>query len=292
MSGDNQPQVKTGLASVLLIVGVSLGFLVATIFSITGMLMRTGMSDSVIPDIILKTGLLAGTISFVIPAWFWLKKSGISLTSAFRFNRVSWITVLAAVIFALGLVIITDTIDRWIAPSINQFLDNTIGVLSPELKSERILEQLMAQFRFTNIFSTALLLFAAVVGAAYCEEMIIRGLFQQAFEQRLRAVWAILISSAVFSLIHINPWGGIQIFIIAIALGVIAWKTDSIVPTIIIHGLNNFIVILFNNIPEDQLVWYGTKTEVHGHISITGAVLFIIGLWLLFKEKNNQQITG
>jgi membrane protease YdiL (CAAX protease family) len=210
------------------------------------------------------------------------------LTFAFRFNRVSWLTVLSAVIFALGLVVVTDTIDRWIAPSINQFLDDTIGSLSPELRSERILEQIMLQLKFTNILSTTLLLFAAVVGAAYCEEMLIRGMFQRALENRFRAVWAILISSAVFALIHINPWGGIQIFIIAIALGVIAWKTNSIVPTIIVHGLNNFIVILFNNLSEEQLLWYGTKSEVHTHISVIGTGFFILGLWMLFYFKNRN----
>ncbi len=283
-----QTQVRTGAAVIILIVGVSLGFLVASLFSLTGMALKLDTPGSAMADIILKTGLLLGTVSFVIPAWFWMKKCGIPLTAGFRFNRVSWLTVFSAVLFAIGLVIVTDTLDRWIAPSINRFLDETIGTLSPELKSERILEQMMLQFKFTNIVSTTLLLLAAVAGAAYCEEMLIRGMFQKTLENRMKALWAILISSAVFAMIHINPWGGIQIFIIALALGIIAWKTDSIVPTIIIHGLNNFIVILFNNLSEEQLLWYGTKTEVHLHVSLAGTILFVVGLWLLFYFKKPE----
>ncbi len=285
----NNTHIKTGATVLVLIIGVALGFMVASVFSLTATLLKTGMPDSALPDILIKTGMLLGTVSFVIPAWIFVKKLNLSPIPAFRFHPVSWTTVIAALIFSVGMVIVTDTIDRWIAPSINQFLDDTIGALSPELRSERILEEMMRQFKFTNIFSTALLLLAAVVGAAYCEEMLIRGIFQRALENRMRAAWAILISSAVFALIHINPWGGIQIFIIALALGVIAWKTNSIVPTIIIHGLNNFIVILFNNMDESSLLWYGTKTEVHAHISAIGLLLFIAGLAILFYDHRQKK---
>lgn len=280
--------IKISTAVVLLILGIVLGFGIALIFSLFGMAVGYLKPGTFFSDWITKAGMLFGTIGFILPAWIYFKRSQIPPIPAFRFHRVTWITIAASFLFALGMVILTDALDKQIAPGINRFLDETIGTVIPELQSERIMKAMMEQFLFKNLLSAFLLVSAAVLAAAYCEEMVIRGFFQHALENRLKPAWAILISSIVFSMIHFNPWGGIQIFIVAIALGFIAFYTNSIVPTIIIHGLNNLIFILLVNIGKEHLSWYGTETSVHGPIVAAGFVLAIAGMALLIIGRRSS----
>jgi membrane protease YdiL (CAAX protease family) len=103
-------------------------------------------------------------------------------------------------------------------------------------------------------------------------------MFQGALEKKMKAAGAIAISSFVFALIHFNPWGGIQIFIIAIFLGLVAWRTNSIIPTIIMHAMNNLLVILFNNVNPEYLTWYGDEKHIQPYMMLTGLLLTAIGL--------------
>lgn len=121
-----------------------------------------------------------------------------------------------------------------------------------------------------------------------------RGMFQGALEKKYSAMTAIIISSLVFSMIHLNPWGGIQIFVIALFLGIVAWRTNSIIPTIIMHGMNNGSVILFNNLEPETIAWYGDTTHMETTVVIVGLLLALVGLVgiFLFTKKPEQSIAS
>lgn len=278
---------STGTATGVLMVSVIFGYVVTMIFAFAGIMgssMDTGKSAG---NIIMKFGLLIGTVCFVVPAWWYAGKENKSIRSVFRFNAVSSHTLIFTVVLSLGLIVVTDTIDKWIAPMINSYLDSTIGVLSPELMSDRILEKMKEEFKIGGWLDGTLLILAAVFAAGICEEMLIRGMFQGALEKRMHAAYAVVVSSLVFSFIHINPWGGIQIFVIAVFLGLIAWRTGSIVPTIIMHALNNFIVIVFNNLEPETLSWYGDEHHIEPVMIGAGILFSMIGIIGLWKSVNN-----
>lgn len=281
------PATATGV----LVVSVIFGYIVTMLFALAGMMSSSMDTGKATGELILKLGLLIGTICFVIPAYLFVRREKKPFGVTFRFVPVSTGTIFFAFILALGLVVVTDTIDRWIAPVINSYLDSTIGVLSPELMSDKILEKMKEEFKIHGFLDGTLLILAAVFAAGFCEEMLIRGMFQGAFEKRMHAVWAVVISSLVFAFIHINPWGGIQIFIIAVFLGAIAWRTGSIIPTIIMHAMNNFLVIVFNNIEPDNLLWYGDEKHIEPVMIVLGCFLTLIGmigLWNASKKSAEQ----
>lgn len=283
---DSSP-FSLGTATGVLAVSVIFGYMVTMLFAFAGVMsssMDTGKSAG---NIIMKFGLLIGTVCFVVPAWFYSRKENKSFTSLFRFKPVSSQALAFTVLLSLGLIVVTDTIDKWIAPMINSYLDSTIGVLSPELMSDKILEKMKEEFKIDSFLGGTLLILAAVFAAGICEEMLIRGMFQGALEKRMNAVYAVVISSLVFSFIHINPWGGIQIFVIAVFLGLIAWRTGSIVPTIIMHGMNNFIVIVFNNLEPETLLWYGDEQHIEPAMIIVGILFSVIGIIGLWKSARN-----
>ncbi|MBL7995153.1 CPBP family intramembrane metalloprotease [bacterium] len=285
------PATATGL----LVASVIFGYVVTMLFALAGIMSSSTDTGKTVGDLILKIGLLVGTICFVVPAYWYTRRENKSIKAIFRFHPVSSRTILFSFVLALGLVVVTDTIDRWIAPMINSYLDSTIGALSPELMSDKILEKMKEEFKITGFMSGILLILAAVFAAGICEEMLIRGMFQGALEIKMNAVWAVVISSLVFSFIHINPWGGVQIFIIAVFLGVIVWRTGSIIPSMIMHAMNNFLVIVFNNLDPETLAWYGDEKHIEPAAIGFGILLSIIGsagLWNSSKKALSQNIMG
>lgn len=287
---DRSPfSLKTSV--VLLILGVGVGYTITTMFAVvvTAVMLMSG--PSIPADVFMKLGLLVGTVSFIAPAYYYMRYCHKHPVHVFRLRPVPPSVLASTVALALGLFVVTDAIDRMIAPTINAFLDSTIGTLSPELLSDRILEKIMAEFTIKHWLSGTILILAAVVAAGVCEEMLLRGMFQQALESRWPAGRAILISSLVFAFIHLNPWGGIQIFIIALFLGLVAWKTGSILPTVLMHGVNNLLAIVIHNIGPDRLTWYGNDQTIETPALIGGVVLLLIGgFGIMAKPRGNGSI--
>ncbi|NUM79994.1 CPBP family intramembrane metalloprotease [bacterium] len=274
---------------ILLIVGVGVGYMITSMFAAASFAVTYMAKLNWLGSFISKFGLLVGTLSFILPAFFYMKRQRKLLVPTFRINTISTNVLLSTLIFSLGLFVATDAVDRVVAPVINGFLDRTIGALSPELMSDRILEKLMQEFKLNDWITGSMLVLAAVFAAGFAEEMLMRGMFQGALEKKYSAAAAIIISSLVFSMIHLNPWGGIQIFVIALFLGIVAWRTNSIVPTIIMHGMNNGLVILFNNLEPETVAWYGDKTQIESNVMIIGLLLAFVGLLGIFIFSKNKQ---
>lgn len=274
---------------ILLIVGVGVGYMITSMFAAASFAVTYMAKLNWLGSFISKFGLLVGTLSFILPAFFYMKRQRKLLVPTFRINTISTNVLLSTLIFSLGLFVATDAVDRVVAPVINGFLDRTIGTLSPELMSDRILEKLMQEFKLNDWITGSMLVLAAVFAAGFAEEMLMRGMFQGALEKKYSAAAAIIISSLVFSMIHLNPWGGIQIFVIALFLGIVAWRTNSIVPTIIMHGMNNGLVILFNNLEPETVAWYGDKTQIESNVMIIGLLLAFVGLLGIFIFSKNKQ---
>ena len=86
------------------------------------------------------------------------------------------------------------------------------------------------------------LLVGAVVPAV-CEEFLFRGLLQRSLEERLSPVKAIVITSAIFAVIHLNIIEIIPLFAIGLLLGYAAYQSRSLYLPIILHFLNNAAAI-------------------------------------------------
>ena len=90
-------------------------------------------------------------------------------------------------------------------------------------------------------YSTYATLFVSIFVAPICEEMFFRGFV---FMGLLRAmpVWAaILVSSFLFAIAHVDLGSFTVLFIIGIALAFVRWRTRSLWPGVLLHLLNNAI---------------------------------------------------
>lgn len=102
-----------------------------------------------------------------------------------------------------------------------------------------------------DIYNTAVwpaLFWIAVVGFAPAfEEMFVRGFLFEGFRQsRLGPSWAIVITSIVWALLHIEyGWYAVgTIFVFGLVLGAIRYKTGSLWGTIFMHAAYNALVLL------------------------------------------------
>lgn len=86
-----------------------------------------------------------------------------------------------------------------------------------------------------------LVVIVIAVTPAICEEFLFRGLVFKNFEKILSASKAIFFSGLLFALFHFHPFNLIPLIILGVYLTFIVYYSDSILPAVICHFLNNFI---------------------------------------------------
>lgn len=77
-----------------------------------------------------------------------------------------------------------------------------------------------------------------------CRGMVLRGLLGS----KMRPAWAIVISSAFFALIHLNPWQALPAFAIGALMGYVYYKTGSLMMTMLMHFANNTLALVVSQI--------------------------------------------
>jgi membrane protease YdiL (CAAX protease family) len=81
--------------------------------------------------------------------------------------------------------------------------------------------------------------FMVVVAAPIFEEILFRGIILDGFLKNYKPVPSILISALLFAVIHANIAQSIGALFIGIVFGWIYFKTQSIIPSILLHALVN-----------------------------------------------------
>lgn len=108
-----------------------------------------------------------------------------------------------------------------------------------------------------------------VVGllAPLAEEMVFRGAVLRSLLQWKSNPWiGIVVSALLFAMIHMNPAQMPHAFLIGLLLGWMYWRTDSIVPGVVYHWVNNTVAyILYNIYPDPDLTlveMFGSEQKV------------------------------
>ncbi len=108
-----------------------------------------------------------------------------------------------------------------------------------------------------------------VVGllAPLAEEMVFRGAVLRSLLCWMKNPWiGIVISAVLFAVIHMNPAQMPHAFLIGLLLGWMYYRTDSIVPGVVYHWVNNTVAYVMYNLypnPDMTLVeLFGTEQKV------------------------------
>ncbi|MEG0473704.1 MAG: CPBP family intramembrane glutamic endopeptidase, partial [Solibacillus sp.] len=128
------------------------------------------------------------------------------------------------------------------------------------------------------------------------EELFFRGILLR----RLMIKWSpqksIIVSSLLFSLIHVNPLTVIFAFFLGCLLGYVYLKTKSIIVPIVVHSFSNFLAFLqfiWVNRSSAELLPTTEGAQMMLRISgITFVVVFLIALVIALKYyKSFRKLT-
>ena len=204
----------------------------------------------------------------LVPLIWFLQSKKEPLIKRLRLNTIGIDTLIFTISLSIGIIILSDEFDRIMQifiPAPEYILDLN-GLLRPES------------------FTGFLLLFIGVsIIAPLGEELLFRGFFQQILEKHWEDITrAVLITSLFFAMIHMNPYWFVQIYILGIVLGFLAWKTNSVLPSLILHSINNTTALFFSFMNMEKNSFY----ILNEHIAPWCILLAILALIFGFKGIN------
>ncbi|MEC7848093.1 MAG: type II CAAX endopeptidase family protein [Candidatus Neomarinimicrobiota bacterium] len=218
-------------------------------------------------------------ISFFIGQGFMLVPLGYFLISQqqpilkiLRLRKVSRHIIVNTFLFGSGILILSDELDRLIQVFIPapDYIVNMSSLMHPE-----------------TVAGFIVFILAVVMVAPFGEEILFRGFLQQFLEKHWKdSTKAVLITSLFFAMIHLNPYWMIQIYFLGLILGFLAWRTESVVPSLILHGLNNAMAIILSfSIGESNSLY-----TWNGHVSPWILLLAIGLIFFGFKGINQRKV--
>jgi membrane protease YdiL (CAAX protease family) len=180
----------------------------------------------------------AGFLSAIFAFDYFIVRAQTGRNLNFNFSPTNFFTYLLIFPMMLGMMFI------------GEFITSKIPISGPFFgEYYQYFERLMQQM--TSDKATLILL--AVVMAPIFEEIIFRGIIQKGLINKGVKPWkAILIAAIVFGLVHGNPWQFVGAVLLGFVLGLVYYKTKSLLLPILLHA--------FNNLCSAMLIFY-TDTE-------------------------------
>jgi len=141
-----------------------------------------------------------------------------------------------------------------------------------------------------------------VIAAPILEELIFRGIILNGLLKKYTPLKSILISSALFGLVHLNPWQFVAAMIIGMFSGWVYYRTRKLSLSILIHAVNNSIAFASMYFVDAKTTIDMSSAEFYGgafnYFMIIVAALFIAFICIYFLmiefrkldvEEDNKQ---
>lgn len=243
-----------------------------------GVISLVFLSEGVLTTYLGKAAYVLTEILMLVFAWGYLSARKIPCREIFRWRSVpanSWKPILT---ISIAAAVLLDELDR------------LVSFIIP-MPAEQV-QLLYDAFIPGGTFELVCVFLGVVIVAPIAEESIFRGFVQKTLESRGDVTKAVLITSAIFSLIHLQHYWLVQLLVLSVVLGYLAWRTGSIIPGILIHAFNNcWSLILMIKSQSGEFAFY----EFHGHVNPILIVIASVFLWQGFRSLervfNNVQLS-
>lgn len=141
-------------------------------------------------------------------------------------------------------------------------------------------EELIEQFKPLSHWHPAIFVTLAIL-APLLEELIFRGVILDGFLQRYSPRTAIVWSSFIFGIAHMNPWQFISAFLLGLVIGWLYYKTRSLWPGIFLHFLNNAGAYIAATMLGEEEMTTGTE-EILSPVAYSMLLFFSLYVCILF----------
>ena len=214
--------------------------------------------------------LFVGQGFMVIPLFLFLISRKEPIINSLRLKLISGSTLLSAFCISMGLIPIVDEMDRILS-----------FVFGTEEELAQLTDILIIDYSFIGLLLSTTIVVLSPLG----EEILFRGFLQKKLEESWQDITrAVLVTSLFFAFIHMNPIWIIQIYLLGVILGYLAWKTGSILTSLVLHSLNNGAALILTNYSESINPFY----LWNNHVSPLILFLAICSLSFGFYNLNNS----
>ena len=255
--------IFTALVMLLLLIIISVGQAIVMMPDMITLMGEGLMGQELMETLYAKEGLMAngqfvGEVFAILILGIWYyrgyvkkdKEAGtyVKVTKKFE-NKFNILFVLCLIFFGSAIAYIVYTLTDMAIPSTVDAVDEMLG----------------------GIAGNVLGLLAIFIGAPFSEELALRGIVMQKTKKAFGLVGCVLISGIAFGIIHANIVQFLYALSLGAVFGYIAYKFDSVIPTIIGHAIHNTLGgMIFGLI------------GIPGEIAI--AVVTCVGIFLTYKK--------
>jgi ABC-2 type transport system permease protein/sodium transport system permease protein len=247
-----------------------------------------GVSPVLDGDLVEKQLWLAAlglTLVFLVIPWLISAFHRIRFRSGYGLAATSVMAVVAAILMGLGFGPLLLQAIAWSAQLLEQ-----MGI-SNESLSEALVQRGEEQVARLKTAPLWLILFSMAIVPAVCEELFFRGLLFQSFRANMSPWKTILATGLLFGVFHLISASGLAVSrllpttVMGILLGWVCYRSGSVIPGMLMHGLHNAITVCFAYF-RDDLVEAGWITQQQSNVPwpaiLLGAICAGLGMLILW----------
>lgn len=216
-----------------------------------------------------KYYFIGSRVMFVLPMLIFLFREKFSFALLLRLRQVSPRILGISLVIGVCLSIVGEEFDR---------IMNLIIPLPEELKA--LLETGMSA---DSPFDWLVLIFGAIILTALLEEFLFRCFLQSTLESQLDVTRAVLATAFVFSFFYANPISIVQIVLVGVVLGVLAWKSDSFLPSAAAHTMINAAGIAMTSTALSEAPLLNWNGHIHPLLLLPVCAILFLTVLLFYK---------
>lgn len=256
--------MKTSIKLVLIYMLIQLcaSFLAAPMLVVYNLASGNGleqMEAAGMPPFILSVVML---LSMAVMAFYLWKAGYLKACGQQAWKPTSAACLLWTVAGGAGLIVLTDALMSWLS-----FL--------PDLM----------EGTFTQMSGDVLGVLCLVVLGPVLEELLFRGAVTRLLLQQYRPWTAIVLSGLIFGIFHINPAQIPGAALMGVFLAWLYWRTQSMVPGIVLHVLNNGLSVwLMSAYPDVDTLDSIVDAPLYYVLLAAGIALLALAWWMLHRS--------
>lgn len=245
--------------------------------------------------VLLITQGLSQLLMFLIPACLcaWLFNDTMSTGLRLRFAKGNVLHLLAALALLLLLLPFIDWLtrinDNWHWRGVMQPIEDVLRTIATA--SEVLINNFLSLEGVGGLLLNVLVL--ALI-PALCEEFFFRGGVQNICQRWFRGNvhWAVVVTAALFSLVHCDVFAFLPRFFLGLLLGYVYVYSGSIWVNVGVHFLNNLMVVLLTYLFNQGTLSNNWAEDISAPWWVIVPTLLVGGLvfWLVFwrnRKKNS-----
>jgi sodium transport system permease protein len=192
------------------------------------------------------------------------RSTGQTLAGAIRLRRPRAASLVGAALLGLSAWAVVGLPFQWLVPAPEEMVDRLRRTLAPVNEGSAL----------------PVALFLMALTPAVCEEALFRGPILRGLRTRFSPLAASVLTGLLFGLYHVDLWRLLPTGLLGVTLSLIALRSDSIVPAMVTHFMNNACLLTL-----DRLGATRPGKDLHGRTEVAlfaaAAVVFAAGALLV-----------